>query len=402
MKSSLGILITFLIIHGSNISAQDINTYLTKAAALKDRSMFSQAIALYTEAIALEEDYRLFTERGDAYLKKGETEAAIDDFKMANNLKPGSAYLGLARAYAINNEGEKAITSLQQHLKSEFKLARKEILLDSYFSSLEETAGWRQLWKGKWYNRLEETAAEIEYLIESGKIPGARNALSGIESLYQDRPEILYLKGLVEAAAGNTRLALQYLEEIVARGNPEYDVWRLYIEQLEKNGDYLTAANACEKAVVLYPGKTELLLMKSENLRKAGDRERAMETAEFYRELYPGGETANRQAGIIAAEKGEYNRALRYFSENIENYPGKAQCYTDRAEIYLKMKSWDPAIYDYSMALDLWPRDGEAYYNKGLALLNSGKKEEACHDFRMALRYGHRQASGMLSRYCVR
>ncbi|HDZ40181.1 MAG TPA: tetratricopeptide repeat protein [Bacteroidetes bacterium] len=402
MKPRLGILLIFLVIHGSIISAQDINDYLSKAAALKDRSMFPQAIALYTEAIALQEDYRLFTERGDAYIMQGETEAAISDFMMANKLKPGSGYLGLARAYAINNDGEKAITNLQQHLKSEFKLDRKEILLDSYFSSLEETAEWRQLWKAKWYNSLEETTAEIEYLIETGKISEARDALSGIESLYGDRPAIAYLKGLIEGAAGNTMKALQYLNKAVALDNTEFKVWKLYIKQLEENGDYLVAANACEKAAVLYPGKTELILLKSENLRKAGDRDRALEVAEIYRELYPGDETANRQAGTIAAEKGEYNRALRYFSENIENYPGKAQCYTDRAAVYLKMKSWEPAVYDYSMALDLWPRDGEAYYNKGLALLNLGKTEEACHDFRLALRYGNRQASGMLSRYCIR
>lgn len=402
MKPRSGILLILFIVQGSIISGQDINSYLTRAAALKDRSLFSQAIALYTEAIAIEKDYRLFAGRGDAYLMDGATEAAISDFITANNLKPGSGYLGLAKAYAINNESEKAVTFLRQHLESDFKLARKEILLDSHFTLLEETAEWRQLWKNKWYNELEETTSEIEYLVESGKISQARDALSGIASLYSDRPVISYLKGLIEAAAGDTRMSLQYLAQAMDQDKPGYELWKLYIKQLEKNGDYLVAANACEKAALSYPGKTELLLMKSENLRLAGDRTGAGEAAEAYRELYPGDETANRQAGMIAAEQGEYNRALRYFSQNVENYPGKAQCYTDRADIYLKMKSWDAAIYDYSMALDLWPRDGVAYYNKGLALLNSGKTEEACHDFRLALRYGNRQAAAMLSRHCIR
>jgi len=402
MKFKQCIILTFVILYSSIISAQDVNTILTRAAALKDRSMFSQAIDLYTEAINVDEDYRLYTERGEAFLMNGRLEDAINDFNMANNLEPGSGYLGLARSYAINNEIEKAIANLQQHLQSDFKLPRKKILLDPYFSSIEETVEWRQLWKNNWYNQLDEAKAEIEYLVNTEKISEARDALSEIENLYKEQTGIIYLKGLIEAGAGNTGMALEYLARAVSEDRAEYSVWKLFIDQLNNNSDYLSAANACEEAILIYPEKTELILLKSENLRMAGDRKSALEAAEIYRELYPGNEAASRQAGIIARDNGEYNRAIRLFSENIENYPGNAQCFTDRAGVYLKMKSWNAAIYDYSMALDLWPRDGEAYYNKGVALLNSGKTTEACHDFRMALRYGNRKASGMLSKYCIK
>jgi len=293
MKFRQCILLTFVILYSSIISAQDINAYLTRAAALKDRSMFSQTIALCSEAINVKKDYRLYTERGGAFLMNGNTEDAINDFKMANNLEPGSGYLGLARAYAINNETEKAVTNLQYHLQSEFKLPRKEILLDAHFSSIEETVNWRQLWKKNWYNQLEEAKAEIEYLVNANKITEARNILSVIENLYKEQAEIMYLKGLIEAGSNNTKVALQYLSKAVSEGKTEYSIWKLYIGQLKQNGDFLSAANACTEAILLYPGKTELIMMKSENLRMAGDRSRAIEAAEMYRELYPGDQAAN-------------------------------------------------------------------------------------------------------------
>jgi len=408
MKPRHGILLLIFIVLNSSIALsqdmaeKDINLYIIRAEALKDRSMYAGAIAVYNEALNLGEDYRLYTGRGEALLSTGDTRAAINDFMMASMLKPGAGSLGLARAYAMNNDTENAISSLRKHLDSEFRLPRKEILLDSSLSSLEGTPEWRELWKDKWYTQLEETANEIEYLIETGKISGAEALLSDIENIYSEQPEIKYLKGLVEAARNNTKLSLQYLSGALSADKPAYRYWKAYIRELAENADYLGAAGACDRAFDLYPAKTELLLLKSENLRLAGDRDRALQAAEFYRELYPGDEEANRQAGITASEKGEYNKALRYYSENVENYPGKARCFTDRGTIYLKMKSWDAAVYDFSMALDLWPRDGQTYYNKGLALLNSGKTEEACHDFRMALHYGYRKASGMISRYCIK
>ena len=402
MRFRYNILLAFIILQGSIISAQDNNEYLTKAAAFKDRALYSEAITLYTRAMEKSDDYRLFTGRGEAFLMIGETDAAVNDFGMANKLKPGSGYLGLARAYAINNETEKAIANLQHHLQSDFRLPRKEILLDRYLSSLEETPEWRQLWKTEWYNQLEEAVAEIEYYIKAGKIKEAEDILSGVENLYREQPEILYVKGMISDASDKNTEALEYLTKAVAMDDADYNTWKLYIEQLAETGNYISAANACDRALGYFPGETALIFMKSENLRKANDRDRALEAAEEYLGLYPDDELSNRQAGLIAGEKGEYNKALRYFSKNIENHPGKAQCFTDRADIYLKIKSWDAAVYDYSMALDLWPRDGDAYYNMGIALLNSGKTEEACHDFRMALRYGNRKASGMLSKYCIR
>ena len=402
MKFRYNILLLFIVLQGSIVSAQDINEYLTRAAAFKDRALYPDAIALYTEAIGKSDDYRLFKGRAEAFLLTGDIDAAVSDYIMANKLKPGSGYLGLARSYAISNDTEKAIGNLQNHLRSDFRLPRKEILLDAYFSSLEETPEWRQLWKNKWYNQLEEAVAEVEYYINAGKIKQAEDILSGVENMYHEQDRILYLKALISSAGNENKRALEYLNEAVAENDAEYSTWKLYIEQLAETGNSLGAANECDRALGHFPEQTELIFMKAENLRKANDRDRALEAAEEYLGLYPEDEHSNRLAGLIAGEKGEYNKALRYFSTNIENNPGTAQCFNDRADIYLKIKSWDAAVYDYSMSLDLWPRNGDVYYSKGIALLNSGKTEEACHDFRMAMRYGNRKASGMISKYCIR
>lgn len=384
------------------MSGQAVSGYYTVAAAYIDRSMYAEAIEIYTGAMEKNDDYRLYTARGKAFLLRGDIDAAINDFSYANMLKPGSGYLGLARAFALAADIPEAIENLKYHLQSDYRLPRKNIMLDTCFRSLEDAPGWRELWKTSWYNRIEEAVAEAEYYISAGKTEEAAKVLSGIEYIYSDRAETDYIKGLVAAAKNNTPLAREQLRRAIEKDGSKYSFWNLYIEQLISDNDYLAAANACGIALEHFPEKTALILKKSENLYRANDPGPALKQAERYLDLYPGDEEAMRLAGTVSAENGEYNKSLNYFSKNIDNNPGNPQCFTDRAGVYLKIKSWDAAVYDYSMALDLWPRNGDAYYNKGIALINSGKNEKACHDFRMALRYGNRKAASMLSKYCIR
>lgn len=401
MRRLNSILLMVLLLHGFEGLAQDADRYITRAAAYAHRSMFAEAIASYTGAIEKEKDYRLFTGRGRLFLQTGAAEKAKEDFKQANSLESGSGSLGLARAYALTGDYKRAAEELKHHLASPHRLPRKEIMLDPYLSAMEDSPEWRELWKQKWYTRLEEGMAEIEYYIEAGKIDEAENVLSDIEYLYRERPEISYLSGLIAGKRNNRKTALEYLSLALDGDETDYSYWKLYIGLLGENNQYLAAAGMCDRALEAFPGKTDLIYEKSEYLQMAGDRQKALQTAENYLELYPEDERAIRQAGVIAAGAGEYSKALRYFSKNIEYYPGKAECFTDRAAVYMNLKSWEAAVYDYSMALDLWPRDGDALYNKGQALINMGKKEEACYDFRMALRYGNRKASAMLSKHCI-
>ena len=396
------ILLVIICQSGTDVSGQAGPGYFTVAASYIDRSMYARAIEIYTGAMEKNDDHRLFTARGKAFLLRGDIDAAVNDFSYANMLKPGSGYLGLAKAYALAGNKPEAIENLKYHLQSDYRLPRKNIMLDTCFRSLEDTPGWRELWKTPWYSRIEEAVAEAEYYINTGKTEEAGKVLSEIEYIYSDRAETNYLKGLVAAANNNTSLAREQLRRAIEKDGSDYSFWNLYIEQLIADNDYLAAANACSAALEYFPEKTALILKKSENLYRAGDPGPAMEETERYLELYPGDEEAVRLAGTVAAENGEYNKSLSYFSKNIDNYPGNPECFTDRAAVYLKIRSWDAAVYDYSMALDLWPRNGDAYYNKGIALINSGNTEKACHDFRMALKYGNSKAASMLSKHCIR
>ncbi|MDZ7739472.1 MAG: tetratricopeptide repeat protein [Bacteroidales bacterium] len=184
MRSLNSILLLLVLLHGPEGMAQDANEYITRAAAYADRALFSEAIEAYTGAIEKEDDYRLFTGRGEVFLQTGNTAKAIDDFQQANRLAPGSGYMGLARAYAIRGDYSRAVDELQQHLRSAWRLPRKVIMLDPYLTLMEDSPEWRELWKNDWYSQIEEGMAEIEYYIDAGRIEEAERLYCPTLNIY--------------------------------------------------------------------------------------------------------------------------------------------------------------------------------------------------------------------------
>lgn len=65
------------------------NNYADALAEIKD---FDKAIEMFSKAISMtgEEDYRLFCNRGTAFMEKGDTEKALEDFNKALQLVPAN------------------------------------------------------------------------------------------------------------------------------------------------------------------------------------------------------------------------------------------------------------------------------------------------------------------------
>jgi tetratricopeptide (TPR) repeat protein len=317
-------------------------------------------------------------------------------------MKPGSASLNLARAYADMGDVGLSIQHLENHLISDFKTEERKLLLDPHLEKIENSPEWRRLWKTDWFTSLEKGISEIEYQIGRGQVFEARSALKDLSFFYKKSPEINYLSGILSYGEGDYKSAVGFLSDAIAGDYKEYKVWLSYINAQKESAAYLNAVSACNEAMEIYPDRSELYLLRLECNRKAGERQKALNDAKLILQLYPNNEDAIRNAGKLAYENKQYTESLKYLSINIKNQPGNSQYFTDRASVYMATRSWDFAVYDYSMALDLQPMDGEAYYNKAYALLQLGKTEDACHDLKLALKYGNRKASSLINKNCIK
>ena len=384
------------------IYGQQTADYILKARALSEAGKPEQAITLLNGAITETKESRLYVERAEANILKGDYSAAISDFNEANKLTPFSGEYGLSRIYAIKGDAATALYHLELNLGSLYKKGEKEILLDPAFSTVENRMEWRQFWKKEWYSVTEKDISEIEYYISAGKTDQAKEVLADLKNRYGSDAESQYAEALINLATGNFSQVMKVISELnkLSPGNEKY--LRILAKAQTGASDPAGASTTYSQLIASGVADAELLILRAECYQKTGETDKALNDINKYLEFYPENRTAISMAGKIEAKSGDNLKAIEYFSQNLKLHPNDPECYIDRANSYFLSKSWDMAISDYSMSLDLKPSNSDVWLNKGIALLNSGKVEDACHDFRRSFRLGNKRVTDYISQNCIK
>ncbi|MGD0754185.1 MAG: tetratricopeptide repeat protein [Bacteroidales bacterium] len=400
MKKNI-ILICILLTAGA-VYAQQAVDYVLKARALTEAGHPEQAINLLSRAINETKESRLFTERAEANILKGDYSAAISDFNEADKLTPFSGEYGLSRIYALKGDARTALYHLEITMNSPYKKGEKEILLDPAFSAIENRQEWRQFWKKEWYSTTEKSISEIEYYISAGKIDESKDVLSELKKSSEGSADILYAEAMVDLASGKYAETMKAIAGLNTSnpGNEKY----LRVLAKAQTGASDPAGASTTYSQLLNSGVADagLLMMRADCYRKTGETEKALTDINKYLEIYPENSAALSLAGKVEAKSGDNLKALEYFSKNLKLHPNDPECYIDRADSYFVSKSWDLAINDYSMSLDLKPANSDVWLNKGIALLNLGKVDDACHDFRRSFSLGNKRVTEYISRNCIK
>jgi tetratricopeptide (TPR) repeat protein len=394
-------LFLILIIPFSGYGQQSVD-YLLRAKALRESGKNDASISLLTGALKESNDGRLYLERAEAYLLKGNYSEAIGDFNEANKIIPSSGEYGLSRVYALKGDAATSLYHLELNLNSSFRKTEKTVMLEPSFAVIENRAEWRQFWKKERYSSMEKSFAEIEYDISSGKIEDSRIILSELKGKDEKNDNVLYYEALINLTIGKVSDAVRIASGLTVN-NPDNEQYlrllaRAQTESSNPSGASLTYSHLVDLGIA----DAELLLLRAECYRKTGESDKAIKDIERYLGYYPENRNAISLAGKVESAAGDNLKALEYFSNNIKLHPNDALCYVDRAGSYFISRSWGMAISDYSMSLDLNPGNPEAWLNKGISQINIGKTEDGCHDFRRAFSLGSKRATEYLSKYCIK
>ena len=394
-------LVWFLLCTGTVFGQQSVD-YILKARALSEAGKPDLAIILLTGAISEIKESRLYTERAEANIIKGDYSGAISDYNEANRITPFAGEYGLSRIYALKGDAATALYHLELNLNSSFRKGEKEIMLDPAFGPIENRSEWRQFWKKEWYSFTEKGVSEIEYYIYAGNIDESRSVLSELIKSYQSNDDILYAEALINLSSGKYAEVIKAVSSLIAL-HPENEKYLRILARAQTGGSNPAGASVTYSQLLdLGIADAELLILRADCYRKTGETDNAMADIEKYLEIYPENITAISLAGKVKAVSGDNLKALDYFSKNLKLHPNDPDCYIDRANSYFISKSWDWAIKDYSMSLDLKPGNSDIWLSKGIALLNSGRVEDACHDFRKSFSLGNKRASEYISRNCIK
>jgi len=395
-------ILSWLFCSGALLWSQKPVDYILKARAFTESGKPEQAISLLNEAVGQSRDYRLFTERAEANILKGDYSAAIADYNEANKIATGSGEYGLSRIYALKGDAATATYHLELNLASSYKHSEKGIMLDPAFGTIDSRPEWRQLWKKNWYSESEKGISEIEYYLSAGKNDQAREVFSELKKGADSPEDIVYAQSLINLASGSYPEVITAVSGYLASdpGNEKY--LRILAKAQSGFNDPAGASNTYTRLIDSGVADAGLYLQRAECYQKTGETEKALNDIDKYLEYYPENRNALSLAGKIEIKSGDNLQAIKYFSENLKLHPNDPECYIDRANSYFMSKSWGMAINDYSMSLDLKPGNSDVWLNKGISLLNSGKVEDACHDFRRAFSLGNKRVTDYISRNCIK
>lgn len=375
---------------------------LLKGQAYIKSGKVDEAVAVLTEALNINQEGRLYLERAEAFILKGDYAKAADDLNNANRLDPGSGEYQLARISALKRNSAEALSHLERHLSSSFRKSEKVILLDPAFSLIENGPEWKQFWKKERYGELEKGISEIEFYISAGKIDDAREVLNELSARYREKDEVKFADAMIKLVSSNYPEVIRITSSLLQDDSENEQYLRLLAGAYEGAGNFSGASNTYTRLINMEVPDASLFLRRAEAFRKTGELSRALSDTEKYLDLYPEDKDGLRLAGKIVSAMGDNLKALDYFSRNLRLHPDDPGCFIDRADSYFISKSWDWAIKDYSMALDLNPGNSNAWLNKGIALVNTGKAADACFDFRKSFSLGNKKATEYLSKYCIK
>jgi tetratricopeptide (TPR) repeat protein len=402
MKMKKIVILFWILGVAGEVLSQQTPDYILKARAFSEAGKPEQAITLLNRAISETKDSRLFTERAEVNILKGDYSGAIGDYNEANKVTASSGEYGLARIYALKGDAGTSVYHLELSMASPFKKSEKEILLDPAFSTIENRQEWRQFWKKEWYSKTEKSISEIEYYVSTGKIDDAKDIITDLKKSYDSNADIFYAESIIDLATGKYPEAIKIISGLNASnpGNEKY--LRILAKARTEASDPAGASITYSQLLNSGIADAELLILRAECYSKTGEIDKAKSDVRKYLEIYPENRNALSIAGKLESNSGDNLQALEYFSKNLKLHPNDPECYIDRAKSYFISKSWDLAINDYSMSLDLKPANSDVWLNKGIALLNSGNVEDACHDFRISFRQGNKKVADYISRNCIK
>ena len=395
------ILIWFLTIVTTICGQQSVD-YLLESRAFVSAGKPELAIKILDKAISVINESRLYAERAEVEINKGDYSAAISDLNEANRITPSSGEYGLSRIYALKGDAATSLYHLELNLNSPFRKMEKEIMLDPAFGPIEKRSEWRQFWKKEWYSFTEKSISEIEYCVSSGKSDDSRVVLEELRKNYGSNDDILYAEALINISSGKYNEVVRTVAGLIVSYPENEKYLRLLAKAQMLAPNPAGASDTYSKLLSASVADAGLLLLRAECYRKTGENDKAIADIQKYLRLYPENKTAISLAGRTEASSGDNLKALEYFSTNLKLHPNDPECYVDRANSYFISKSWDWAIKDYSMSLDLNPDNSEAWLSKGIALVNSDRVDDGCHDFRKSFSLGNKRASEYISNYCIK
>jgi protein O-mannosyl-transferase len=319
--------------------------YSNRGNAYQRKGNFDQAIVDYSKAIEVNPSYAEgYYNRGLAYQNKGDINQAISDYNKAIEINPNysDAYNNRGSAYQHQGNFAQAFSDYNKALEINPKHD------DAYYN------------RGMAYHgqgNLDQAILDFNRALKINPIDA----------------EAYYNRGLAYQTQGNFNQAIADYDKAIEI-DPHY-VHAYYNRGLayHNKGDLSQALLDYSKAIKINPNYFDAYNNRGTIYQNQGNFAQAISDSNKAIEINPNDSGFYNNRGIAYQHQGNFAQAFSDYNKAIEINPGYADAYFSRGNAYQYQGKLDQALLDFSKVLEINPQDAETYYNR--AVVYNAKRE---------------------------
>jgi tetratricopeptide (TPR) repeat protein len=338
-------------------------------------------------------NHRAYNNRGNAYLAKGQYDAAIKDYDKSIELKPryANAYDNRGKAYRAEGRYDEAIRDYDKaiRLKPDFEDAY-EGRIAAYVAKGQQGVVSKDLDKA-----IEANPSDAKAYNNRGKIHGGEGrydeAIRDYEKAIKLNPDLADAynnRGSAYGNLGQVDAAIREFDRAIGL-DPNFE--EAYYNRgcaYSAKGRIDAAIKDYDKAIRLRPNYPEAYNSRGRAYDGKGQFDVAIKDYDRAIELRPDyAEAFNNRGGAYEA-KGQFDAAISDCDKSIGLRPDQADAYNNRGNAYQDKGQYDAAIKDYDKAIELNPDLAAAYQNRAIARSQTKDYDKAWADVRMFRKLG--------------
>ncbi|HEX9390194.1 MAG TPA: tetratricopeptide repeat protein [Usitatibacteraceae bacterium] len=303
-----------------------------------------------------EDAYTSPLKRGDEYLKSGEYEAAVANYRaaLAINANDATAYIGLGRVAIEQGDHEDAVRFINNALSANPPNANAHYLLGTVFHA--------QL-------KLDEAIKQFEKALslqpDFAPVYGAL-CYAYFQSGQRDKAKEILAQGIA--------LHPEFADLYFFRGN-------LYVE----DGDHANAVPCYQRAVSIASDIATWHFNLGFALQSINQHKEALLSYDRVIELQPDYPNVHNNRASAFLFLNRHEDALSSLNEALKFAPDSADALNNRGFALINLKRPEEALASIDLALVHRPDYAEAHNNRGLVLHETGRYEDALISFERAI-----------------
>lgn len=229
------------------------------------------------------------------------------------------------------------------------------------------------LTKGGAFNLLGDVDKAIEAFEHALKLP------------IDDLDETLYNIGISFGQAGETHLAIKYLEK-ASKANPEneivlYELGYYY----DRDSQFENSIEAYDKYLDIDPFNHSVWYNIGITYNRMGMFEKAIEAYDYSLVLNEDFLHAHFNKANALANNNQFDKAIECYLEYVQLDKENDDAYCYLAECYLNSDMYNEALTNYQIAISLNDNNSSAWYGSGLIMWTEGRLTEAQTFFKKAI-----------------